>query len=159
MLETNKYAIGKLIHALGEITSQHADDPGKMEKRILLFWEMLKKNIDIMMVLYATSINSLDDPDIRQKFGEIYGLILDVVKTNITSQHSHLNIPPRDAEAIASIIIGGLESLIHHYMVNPDITDFDYSIKMLVPYKNHYSKIKNYFWYIFDFRFLPRKLI
>ncbi|MFZ2807540.1 MAG: TetR/AcrR family transcriptional regulator [Desulfosalsimonadaceae bacterium] len=131
MLETNKYVIEKLIHALGEITSQHSDDPDKMEKRILVFWEMMKKNIDIMMVLYATSINSLYDPDIRQKFGEIYGLILEVVKTNIASEHGHLNIPPRDVEVIASIIIGGLESLIHHYMVNPDITDFDYSVKTL----------------------------
>ena len=35
MLETNKYAIGKLMQALDEITWQYADEPRKMEKRIL----------------------------------------------------------------------------------------------------------------------------
>ena len=69
--------------------------------------------------------------DMRQKFGEVYGMILEVTKTTIAREYGHLNMHPRDAEAIASIIIGGLESLIHHYMVNPDIMDFDYSVKML----------------------------
>jgi AcrR family transcriptional regulator len=131
MLETNKYTIGKLMQALDEITWQYADEPRKMEKRILLFWEMLKKNIDIMIVLYATSINSLHEVDIRKKFGDVYGMILEVTKTTIAREYGHLNMHPKDVEAIASIIIGGLESLIHHYMVNPDITDFDYSVKML----------------------------
>lgn len=132
MLETNRYAIQKLINLVREAASQYTDDPDRMGKRITKFWNTIRKNIDIMTVLYATSINSLNDPRVRMEFGEFYGMLLKEVKDSIASEYANLNVSPKDAEALASIIMGAMESLIHHYMVNPNITDFGYSVKMLI---------------------------
>lgn len=132
MLETNRYAIQKLVNLVKEVASQYSDDPDRMGKRITKFWKMIKKNIDLMTVLYATSINSLNDPRVRMEFGEFYGMLLKEVKNNIASEYEHLNVSSKDAEALASIIMGTMESLIHHYMVNPNSTDFGYSVKMLI---------------------------
>ena len=132
MLETHRYAIQNMITIIRESAAQHATDPDGMDKRIIGFWETVKKNIEIMIVLYATSINSLNDHKMRMEFGGFYGMILAVVKEKIAAGYKRLNMSAKDAEAVASIIIGVMESLIHHYMVNPDITDFDYSVKMLI---------------------------
>jgi len=132
MLETNRYAIQKLIDLVKKVASQYPDDPDRMDKWITKFWKIIKKNIDIITVLYATSINSLNDPRVRMEFGEFYGMILKEVTKHIISEYERLNVSQKDAEAVASIIMGVMESLIHHYMVNPNITDFDYSVKMLI---------------------------
>jgi AcrR family transcriptional regulator len=132
MLDTNRYAIQKLIDLVKKVASQYPDDPDRMDKWITKFWKIIKKNIDIITVLYATSINSLNDPRVRMEFGEFYGMILKEVTKHIISEYERLNVSQKDAEAVASIIMGVMESLIHHYMVNPNITDFDYSVKMLI---------------------------
>jgi AcrR family transcriptional regulator len=132
MMETNRYAIQKLIDLVKEIASQYPHNPDGAGKGITKFWKTIKKNIEIVTVLYATSINSLNDPQVRTEFGEFYGMLLEEVKNNIASDYEHLHLSPKDAEALASIIMGTMESLIHHYMVNPSITDFDYSVKMLI---------------------------
>jgi AcrR family transcriptional regulator len=131
MVATHNHAMQKLIETASEITLRYDDDPEKTSKRMILFWKMLKKNIDTISILYETSIYSLRNPEMRQKFGEFYAMMLDVVKNMIAKEHKHVNISSKDIEAIATIIIGGIESLIHHYMVDPKITDFDYSLKML----------------------------
>lgn len=132
MLETNRYVVQNLIRMVRESVAQYSHDTDRINKRITRFWETIKKNIDLMIVLYATSINSLNDPQIRLEFGEFYGMILNEVKNEIISEYKHLNVSAKDAEAIASILMGALESLIHHYMFNPSTTDFNYSVKMLI---------------------------
>jgi AcrR family transcriptional regulator len=132
MMETNRYAIQKLINLVKEIASQYPHDPDGVVKGITKFWKTIKKNIDIITVLYTTSINSLNNPQVRMEFGEFYGMLLEEVKNNVASDYELVNMSPKDTEALASIIMGAMESLIHHYMVNPSITDFDYSVKMLI---------------------------
>jgi AcrR family transcriptional regulator len=132
MLETNRYVVENLIRMVRKSVTQYSHDADRINKRITRFWETIKKNIDLMIVLYATSINSLNDPQIRLEFGEFYGMILNEVKNEIISEYKHLNVSEKDAEAIASILMGALESLIQHYMFNPNTTDFNYSVKMLI---------------------------
>jgi AcrR family transcriptional regulator len=132
MMETNRYAVHKVIDLVKEIASQYTHNPDGVGKGITKFWKTIKKNIEILTVLYATSINSLNNPQVRREFGNFYGMLLEEVKNNIISDYEHVNMSSKDAEALASIIMGTIESLIHHYMVNPSITDFDYSVKMLI---------------------------
>jgi AcrR family transcriptional regulator len=132
MLDTHRYAIQKIIQVVEESVKSFPHGPEAMGRRIYRFWQIIKKDIDLMRILYEISINLLHDPKARQQFGESYGIVVAEVGKSIASNPEYSGISIKDAEATASIIMGALEGLIHHYMVDPHSTDFDYSVKVLI---------------------------
>lgn len=132
IIEVMRSILGSYLGIVKEVLEQYPDNEERLEKGLSDFWEGFKADPSLMIAIFETKINGRNSQELRERMVEFYGEVLDELKKPLLAGWGATdNASEKEAEAIASIVLGAIESLSLHYILDPKTTDFEYTLDVL----------------------------
>jgi len=132
IVEVVRSILRRFLEIVKEVMERYPASRERIDEGITDFWEGFKAENDIMIALFESAINGRRAPEIRESLSEFYHQLLEqLVEALFSGADAPKEISAEDAEAIAAILVGGIESAALHYLLDPHSTDFERTIDML----------------------------
>lgn len=120
------------IIAVKEVMEQYPDNEERLEKGIRDFWEAFKADPSLMIAIFEITINGRNTKELRERIVEFHRGVVDELKESMLAGWGATDREAeKEAEAILTIVLGVLESMCLHYILDPQSTDFDHALVLL----------------------------
>jgi AcrR family transcriptional regulator len=130
--EVARMVIDRLIQIIREVLDRYPTRQEKTDQGITALWDTFTKEQDVWIAMFENAVNGRRIPEIRKSLVSFYRELLSQIADAIfPAEETNDKISAKDAEAIASIFSATIESFIFHYLIDPEATDFEYSLEML----------------------------
>ncbi len=127
------------IVAVKEVMEQYPYNEERLEKGIRDFWEAFKADPSLMIAIFEITINGRNTKELRERVVEFHRGVVDELKSSMLAGWGATDSEAeKEAEAILTIVLGVLESMCLHYILDPRSTDFEYALALL---KNTFRNI------------------
>ena len=120
------------IAAVKEVMEQYPDNEERLEKGIRDFWEAFKADPSLMIAVFEITINGRNTEGLCERVVEFHRGVVDELKGSMLAGWGRTDgEAEKEAEAILTIVLGALESMCLHYILDPQSTDFDRALALL----------------------------
>jgi len=120
------------LHAVKEVMEQYPDNEERLEKGLSDFWEGFKADPSLMIAIFEITINGRNGQELCERVVEFHRRVVDELKESLLAGWGAMDSESeKEAEAILTIVLGVLESLSLHYILDPQTTDFEYTLDVL----------------------------
>ncbi len=118
--------------AVKEVMEQYPDNEERLEKGIRDFWEAFKADPSLMVAVFEITINGRNRKELRERVVEFHRGVVDELKQSMLAGWGASDSgAEKEAEAILTMVLGVLESMCLHYILDPRSTDFDSALALL----------------------------
>jgi AcrR family transcriptional regulator len=118
--------------AVKEVMEQYPANEERLEKGIRDFWEAFKADPSLMIAIFEITINGRNTKELRERIVEFHGGVVDEMKKSMLAGWGTTDSKSeKEAEAILTIVLGVLESICLHYILDPQSTDFESALDLL----------------------------
>lgn len=118
--------------AVKEVMEQYPENEERLEKGIRDFWEAFKADPSLMVAIFEITINGRNTEELRERIVEFHRGVVDELKESMLAGWGAMDSEAeKEAEAILTIVLGVLESMCLHYILDPQSTDFDHALALL----------------------------
>jgi AcrR family transcriptional regulator len=139
VIEVMKSLRESYLTAVKEVMSQYPENEERLEKGIRDFWEAFKADPSLMIAIFEITINGRNSKELRERVVEFHRGVVDELKKSMLAGWGAVDSEAeKEAEAILTIVLGVLESMCLHYILDPQSTDFEYALVLL---KNTFRNI------------------
>ncbi|MBN2027951.1 MAG: TetR/AcrR family transcriptional regulator [Actinobacteria bacterium] len=130
--EVARMVMERLMETIREVMDRYPTREEKIDKGITDLWEAFTKEQGMWIVVYENAINGRRIPEIRANLVDFYRELLSrIAETIFPPEEVGEEVSARDAEAMAAIFSATIDSLLFHYLIDPEATDFAYALEML----------------------------
>jgi len=120
------------IIAVKEVMEQYPENEERLEKGIRDFWEAFKADPSLMVAIFEITINGRNTEELRERIVKFHRGVVDELKGSMLAGWGEMDSEAeKEAEAILTIVLGVLESMCLHYILDPQSTDFDGALALL----------------------------
>jgi hypothetical protein len=122
----------RLTETIREVMDRYPTREEKIDKGITDLWEAFTREQGMWIAVYENAINGRRIPEIRANLVDFYReLLSQITETIFPTEEAGEKVSAKDAEAMAAIFSGTIDSFIFHYLIDPKATDFAYALQML----------------------------
>ncbi len=130
--EVARMVIDRLAEMVWEVGSRSTNSREMIDRGLTELWEAFLADQGFWIALFENAVNGRRIPEIRKNLVTFYRELLHQIATLLLSAEDlQGRITAKDAEAIASILAGTMESFALQSLIDPEATDFAYSLEML----------------------------
>jgi len=132
IIEVMRSILENLLVIAKELLEQYPDNEERLEKGLRDFWESFKADPSFVIVLFEAGINGRNSQELSGSVVEYHRKVSDVLKGAILADSGATDdAAEKEAQAIVNILLGVIESLTLHYIIDPQQTDFEATLDML----------------------------
>ena len=125
-----KRAFGNSQYDNTGVSVSETSNEERIDKGLSDFWEGFKADPGIMIAIYEATINGRRSPAILEKMTEFYRRVAEQLEeTILAGQDLPASVSVKDIQAVVSIILWVIEGMTLHYILDPETTDFAYSLE------------------------------
>jgi len=131
IVEVIRTVLEGLLAIVAGVIVDYPSNEERIDKGLSNFWEGFKADPGIMIAVYEATINGRRNPEILKNMTEFYSRVAEQLEDAVlASQDLPASISEKDVQAVVSIILWVIEGMTLHYILDPETTDFEYSLEM-----------------------------
>ncbi|MBN2026092.1 MAG: TetR/AcrR family transcriptional regulator [Actinobacteria bacterium] len=131
IVEVIRTVLEGLLAIVAGVIVDHPSNEERIDKGLSSFWEGFKADPGIMIAIYEATINGRRNPEILKNMTEFYRRVAEQLEDAVlASDDLPAGVSEKDVQAVVSIILWVIEGMTLHYILDPETTDFDYSLEM-----------------------------
>lgn len=132
VIEVVRSVLDEMLDSVERLIAEYPTNRDRVEKGIDDFWEAFKADSGPIVVLFEASVNGRRIPELHEKIARFQRELPEkVARVIMTGSNTSPEISPKDARAIADILVAVMEFSMLHYLADPESGDFDYTIQAL----------------------------
>ena len=130
VVEVIRTVLEGLLATVSGVMENYPSNEERIDNGLNDFWEGFKADPGIMIAIYEATINGRRNPAILEKMIEFYRRVAEQLEeTVLASQDLPASVSHKDIQAVVSIILWVIEGMTLHYILDPETTDFKYSLE------------------------------
>jgi AcrR family transcriptional regulator len=132
IIEVMRSILERLLGIVKELLEQYSDNEERLEKGLTDFWKDFQADPSYVIVLFEAGINGRNSQELSRCVVEFHHKVSDELKEALLAGSGATDhASEKEAQAIVNIIFGVIESLTLQYILDPQRTDFEYTLNML----------------------------